>query len=72
MSIIIQNISPLDAGEGINRYQLRINSQVITEFDHVRSDGLAACLLAASKAAQFAAVDELVRISQELGFYDVH
>ena len=50
MAIIIQNISGDDASpSGVNHYQLRINQQVICEFEHDRSKGLARCLRDAAR-----------------------
>ena len=50
MSIIIQNIggNPL----GVCKYQLRINQDVVAEFEHNRVDGLATCLRAAAEAVE--------------------
>ena len=53
MSIIIQNISGDDFGDKVmNRYQVRINTKVIAEFDHMRPDGLAECLRKAADAIE--------------------
>lgn len=50
MSIIIQNVG----GDtfGVCKYQLRINQQVIAEFEHSRPDGLTVCLKKAADAAE--------------------
>lgn len=37
---------------GVHDYQIKINSMDICQFKHKREDGLAACLLAASKAVE--------------------
>ena len=51
MSVIIWNISnPEQLQSGECEYQLRINENVITYFDHFRPDGLAKCLRAAADA----------------------
>lgn len=52
MSIIIQNISTTPSPIGEQRYQLRINQRVITEFTHVREQGLTVCLQQAAKAVE--------------------
>lgn len=48
--IIIHNIG----GDlsGVCRYQVRINKEVICEFEHNRMDGLGMCFLEASKAVE--------------------
>lgn len=50
--IAIVNISPEGTPAiGVNRYQVRINKQVICEFDHYRNpEGLARCLRDAADA----------------------
>jgi len=51
--IKIINISPLAPNQGVNRYRLQINDNVICEFEHDRHwDGLAACLRDAAKAVE--------------------
>lgn len=55
MGILIHNIS----GDGVpddapHDYVLRINSDVITRFQHVRSEGLAECLRRAADAVDAA------------------
>lgn len=49
---------------GIRDYEVRINRDVIATFKHRRSDGLARCLLEASKAverAKWAQVDDFLK-----------
>lgn len=50
----IVNVSPDDApNEGVNQYEVRINSRVIAEFEHTRSYGGAAqCLRDAADAVE--------------------
>ena len=52
--IAIVNMGPHDAHDpmGERTYEVRINAEVICTFRHRRSDGLGACLLAASKAVE--------------------
>lgn len=50
--IAIVNIDKNPRQFGVHRYQLRINSMEICQFEHKREDGLAACLLAAAKAVE--------------------
>lgn len=55
MSIIITNVSTHDDVYGLNQYVVRINNQpVIAQFDHTRSEGLAACLRRAADAVDAA------------------
>ena len=58
MSIVITNISK--PGAKRCRYQLKINAMLITEFTHLRSDGLAVCLRKAADAADAHAMKKLV------------
>jgi len=58
MSVIITNISK--PGAKRCRYQLKINAMLITEFTHLRSDGLAVCLRKAADAADAADMKKLV------------
>lgn len=50
--IAIVNISEPCKPFGVHKYSLRINRQEVCQFDHKREDGLAACLMAAAKAAE--------------------
>ena len=52
--IAIVNIGGGDESNplGERTYEVRINREVIATFKHKRSDGLGACLLAASKAVE--------------------
>jgi hypothetical protein len=52
--IAIVNVGPFDDEDagGIRDYEVRINSTVITTFQHKRSDGLAVCLEKASAAVR--------------------
>lgn len=51
--IEIINVGPHTADElGWRNYEIRIGPKVITTFRHVRVDGLAKCLLKASKAVE--------------------
>ena len=63
MSVIIQNMggNPL----GVCKYQLRINREVIAEFEHSRSDGLEECLRAAADAAKKARLLECMMVLEE-------
>ena len=63
----IVNIGPHDGNPlGVRTYEVRINSRVITTFEHKRSDGLAACLMAASEAVEKAKWNELAEYYKEL------
>lgn len=57
MSIIIQNMG--GDMEGVCKYQLRINREVIGEFEHNRRDGLEVCLRKAADAARTEGLKEL-------------
>ncbi len=52
--IAIVNVGPFDDPDpfGVRMYEVRINSELITTFQHRRSDGLGRCLLEASKAVE--------------------
>ena len=50
MSIIIQNMG--GDMDGVCKYQLRINHEVVGEFEHNRRDGLEVCLRKAASTAQ--------------------
>ena len=52
--ITIVNMGPHDPQDklGERTYELRINSEVITEFRHTRGNGLARCLEEAAKAVR--------------------
>ncbi|NOQ30189.1 MAG: hypothetical protein GQ570_03605 [Helicobacteraceae bacterium] len=51
--IAITNISGTDSLTGVQKYQLRINAQVICEFEHDRTpEGLATCLRDAADAVE--------------------
>ena len=53
MPVIIENHSPRGTPDDQpHRYRLRINGEHIAWFDHRRDEGLAMCLLRASKAAE--------------------
>lgn len=64
--IAIVNITPENKPFGENNYELRINSEVITTFNHNREDGLAVCLKKASIAAEQAKWDKFAKIIKEL------
>lgn len=50
--IAIVNVTKGGIKPGLNDYELRINSQVIAKFQHVREDGLAKCLEIAAIAVK--------------------
>ena len=52
--IAIVNVGSHDESDpmGVRTYEVRINSKVLTTFEHKRSDGLAACLQSAAKAVE--------------------
>jgi len=60
--IAIVNITNSTKPTGIHKYELRINSKVIAEFDHTREDGLEVCLRKAADAARSARNEEILRI----------
>lgn len=60
MSIVITNVSQV--GSKRCRYQLKINADLITEFTHLRSDGLAMCLRRAADAVDRHEAEKFVRI----------
>lgn len=62
MSIIIENITDIPTLYGVNKYRLRINQKVITEFYHTREEGLGACLRKAADAADKADLDYITSL----------
>ena len=66
--IVIQNIGPHDGSDllGVREYEVRINQEVICRFRHRRGDGLARCLLEASKAVGRQQWEGLAGLEQEL------
>lgn len=55
MSVIITNVSEHDDLEGVNTYVIHLSGKpIIARFDHVRSEGLAACLRRAADAVEAA------------------
>lgn len=54
--IAIVNVGEIEDKRGVYEYEVRINTEVLTRFDHTRKDGLAVCLRLAAKA-----VDEMTR-----------
>ena len=58
MSIVITNVSR--AGVKRCRYHVKINAKIVTEFTHLRSDGLAMCLRKAADAADAHEMKKLV------------
>jgi hypothetical protein len=63
--IAIVNIGP--AGDGLTNYEVRINRDVVTTFTHVRSEGLAKCLLLASHAVEEQRVNDMAKFIRRLG-----
>lgn len=54
--IAIVNIQSGPDPVGICRYEVKVNTSVIAQFDHRRSDGLEACLRRAADAVRDAGV----------------
>ena len=51
MALWIHNITPDDVpNDELHQYRVMINQQELTRFEHVRSDGAAACFRAAADA----------------------
>jgi hypothetical protein len=51
MPLIIENISPAPRRDSeMHDYRIRMNDKVLIHFQHRRSEGLAKCLLQASRA----------------------
>jgi hypothetical protein len=65
MIAIVNITQPCEPG-GIHTYSLRINRREICQFDHERSKGMAACLMAAAMAAEKYQMTEYVRLLDEL------
>lgn len=64
--IAIVNVSTHDDPCGVHEYEVRINREVITRFEHVREDGLAVCLRKAADAVEAAwwnLADRMVDVS---------
>lgn len=53
--IAIVNVTEEPTPTGVNKYEIRINRDVVATFDHVREDGLAECLRKAARAVDAAA-----------------
>ena len=53
--IAIINKGPINGAgpEGLHRYDIHINTTLITGFEHTRRDGLAVCLRKAADAVDF-------------------
>ncbi|ORE90691.1 hypothetical protein ATO13_22266 [Stappia sp. 22II-S9-Z10] len=67
MSIIITNISERGTPDNIrHRYRLQINTETIVDFEHVRCNGLAACLREAARAVEASGHDEEWREALEM------
>jgi len=65
--IAIVNVGPHDSDPmGVRTYEVRINSKVITTFEHKRSEGLAACLQSAAKAVETRPDDAMMIEMREL------
>lgn len=63
MAIIIQNVSELsEDGKGLHKYHVYINKQFICEFWHTREDGLAECLIKASKAVELQKIANIAKL----------
>jgi len=52
MAIIIRNVSNNVAPTGRQKYELRINYELICKFSHIREEGLATCLRKAADAVE--------------------
>lgn len=61
--IAIVNVGEIEDKRGVYEYEVRINTTVLTRFDHTRKDGLAVCLRLAAKA-----VDEMTRDEEYHGY----
>lgn len=70
--IAIVNVGPVGKAdaEGPHRYEVRINSRVITTFKHTRRDGLAWCLREASDAVARKDRENLESIYQSLSSHE--
>jgi hypothetical protein len=69
MIAIVNITQPCEPG-GIHTYSLRVNRREICQFEHERSKGLAACLMAAAMAAEKQQMTEYVRLLDELNSVD--
>jgi hypothetical protein len=61
MSIIITNVSKHDDLVGMNDYVVSINQREVGRFQHIRKEGLAACLRRAAHAVEEARDDLIMR-----------
>ena len=66
--IAIVNVSNNASAFGVHEYELRINSKVITRFEHTREEGLAVCLQKASVAAEKAKWAEVLEVLKTLEY----
>jgi hypothetical protein len=64
--IAIVNVTERPAETGPHDYEVRINRQVITRFQHRREDGLAKCLRLAADAVDEAREKEFVRFVEAM------
>lgn len=62
MSIVITNVSR--AGVKRCRYHVKINAKIVTEFTHLRSDGLAMCLRRAADAVDKYEAEKFMHIME--------
>jgi len=48
--VAVVNVGEIKDKRGVYEYEVRINTTVLTRFEHTRKDGLAVCLRLASEA----------------------
>jgi hypothetical protein len=66
--IAIVNMGPHDDADkgGLRTYEVRINSEAICRFEHRRAEGLARCLLEASRAVERKRNDDAMKAIQSI------
>lgn len=67
MSIIITNVSKHDDLAGLNDYVVRINQREVGRFQHIRKEGLAACLRRAADAVDDARYEMIMSVAEMQG-----
>jgi hypothetical protein len=66
--IAIVNVSQEFDPLGVQQYEVRINKEVVTTFEHKRSDGLTVCLRKASEAVEKA---KWLKLADEMKQYKI-
>lgn len=60
MSIIISNVSENYSREGVQKYEVRLNRILLSEFTHTSEDGMSECLIKAGESLKGLNIDEKI------------